>query len=860
MSIKTTQIEELWRLKDFKPNKHQAEAILFPEQKPLFITAAPGAGKTRVLLWRTVRLIVDEGVSPDKIFLSTFTEKAALQLREGLKELLGLAANLTGQKYDLARMYVGTIHSNCQKIISDRNFSVGGARRHAPQVLDELGQYFYIKDYTFFKEMLVAAGIDDSDPMATNLSINSFLGDSRHKTSKSRHYAIVNFISLFNRLSEELADPASLVSTDPFINQLYACYKFYKDSLTSKKKTDLSLLQSEALNLINSRPENSKFFQHVIIDEYQDTNTVQEKLVFALASGTKNLCVVGDDDQALYRFRGATVENFVDFPERCNKFYLIAPHKISVTTNYRSVPHIVKHAHAYIHKTNWKHEAKEYRINKTVTPHRTGEHPAVYATTPEPPDVVAPKLAQLISDLKSKGIVNDYNQIAVLFSYLKGNPNVERLSNALEGVGVSVYKPRAGCFLDLEESLMVFGLLMEIFGRPSLTGLGSDLGDFRDWVTNACSTAQAAIAKDSLLQLFVQDKKIEIDRSRQDYLKLAALCASKSWDMKAKLTDKQLFELSSAAGISKEATRKMSSRRLLDMVQNGSPKCTFRYVLNRATFLDFGLLDLFYQFLMFDYFKGIVDKAVNGVDEGPVCNLSLISQYISRYQENVGFTGLSGYNFEDDRIVKNLFASYLFAMYRLSETEFEDKEDPFPKGRVSFITIHQAKGLEFPVVILGNLYRSDHGASPVEKLIRAEVRKDGEPLDRIVEFDTARLFYVALSRAQNLLILTHYKGRGCRMLQEFKDLLVDEKIPEIKTIKWERIEKPSAETKDLVGKSYSYTSDYLIYKRCPLNYMLFKKYGFVPARTQTMSFGSLVHNTIEDLHSHLLSAKGENGR
>ena len=122
MSIKTTQIEELWRLKDFKPNKHQAEAILFPEQKPLFITAAPGAGKTRVLLWRTVRLIVDEGVSPDKIFLSTFTEKAALQLREGLKELLGLAANLTGQKYDLARMYVGTIHSNCQKIISDRKF------------------------------------------------------------------------------------------------------------------------------------------------------------------------------------------------------------------------------------------------------------------------------------------------------------------------------------------------------------------------------------------------------------------------------------------------------------------------------------------------------------------------------------------------------------------------------------------------------------------------------------------------------------------------------------------------------------------------------------------------------------------
>lgn len=853
MATKTSLIEDLWKRKGFKPNKHQAEAILFDTPKPLFITAAPGAGKTRVLLWRTVRLIVDEGISPDKIFLSTFTEKAALQLREGLKELLGLAANITDKKYDLARMYVGTIHSNCQRLLSDRNFSAHGERRRPPQVMDELAQYFHIKGYKFFPVMLAAAGLPDS--LETNLAINKFLGDNRHKNSQSRHYAIVHLTALFNRLSEELVDPLKLKSKDPFTSQLYACYKFYKDSLTAEKKTDLSLLQSEALNLITSRSENSNIFQHVIIDEYQDTNTVQEKLVFALAAGSKNLCVVGDDDQALYRFRGATVENFVDFPERCEKYYSVTPHKIPITTNYRSLPHIIKHAHAYIHKTNWKHGTKEYRIKKTVAPDRKGEHPAVYATTPEAPVAVAPKLAQLIVDLKNRGIVNDYNQIAVLFSYLKGNQNVERLAAALEAAGVLVYKPRAGCFLDLEESLMVFGLFMEIFGQPSVIGHGADLGDFRDWVSNAASTAQVAIAKDAMLKLFIQDKKAEVTRSREDYLKLKAYCVSHSWDTKSKISDKQLFELSKITGLSKEAIRKLSSKRLLDLVQSDNPKCTFAYALNRATSLEYGLLDLFYQLLMFNYFKSIVDAAVKGADEGPICNLALITQYISRYQEDRGYAALSGYNFEDDRILRSFFNSYLFAMYRLSETEFEDKEDPFPKGRVSFITIHQAKGLEFPVVILASLYRSGHDVSPVEALIRAEIRKDGEPIDRIIEFDTARLFYVALSRAQNLLVLSHYKGRGCRVLPEFKELLADDDIPDLPKIKWSQLEKPRPASPDIVGKSYSYTSDYILYKHCPLQYMLFKRYGFVPARSQMMLFGSLVHNTIEDLHNHLLALK-----
>src|SRR5688572_89147 len=96
----------------FKPTPKQEEAILF-NGKPLFLTAGPGSGKTRVLLWRTLNLIVYQNVKPEEIFLSTFTEKAALQLRDGLRSLLALVTNETGQPFDISKMGIGTVHSIC---------------------------------------------------------------------------------------------------------------------------------------------------------------------------------------------------------------------------------------------------------------------------------------------------------------------------------------------------------------------------------------------------------------------------------------------------------------------------------------------------------------------------------------------------------------------------------------------------------------------------------------------------------------------------------------------------------------------------------------------------------------------------
>ena len=109
MAYKPTTIEELWAIKGFIPNDSQRDAILHIDG-PLFLTAGPGSGKTRVLLWRTLNLLVFHNVSPEDIFLSTFTEKASLQLKDGLRTLLGIVTNVTGKPYDISKMSIGTVH------------------------------------------------------------------------------------------------------------------------------------------------------------------------------------------------------------------------------------------------------------------------------------------------------------------------------------------------------------------------------------------------------------------------------------------------------------------------------------------------------------------------------------------------------------------------------------------------------------------------------------------------------------------------------------------------------------------------------------------------------------------------------
>ena len=852
-------IDDLFKTVGFTPNEGQREAIL-STNSPLFLIAGPGSGKTRVLLWRVLNLIVFHGIKPEEIFLSTFTEKAATQLKEGILFLLGMASNGNGKSYDISEMYVGTVHSLCQRIITDRRVSDQRTRKKAPVLLDELDQYFYVQRNRFWTEAKSALNL----PEDLYQRINRYLiSDQRYKNSQSKHLAVTNSLSLFNRLSEELLSPDRIETEadSEELRMLAGLYRFYLESLNGHgtKYVDFSLLQRDAYISLLNNPDSCNIFKHIIIDEYQDTNTIQEKIFFALAKGHKNICVVGDDDQALYRFRGASVENFVQFPERCQKYLATKPKTIELNINYRSRKTIIEFYSKFIKQENWIADPVRqtfYRLcNKKIKPCKEDNCPAVVRSSNLNSSQVAEEIADLVRKLIEQKKVSNPNQIAFLFPSLN-SVHARRMKEALETKDLKVYAPRAGRFLECPEPTAIFGLFTKVFGRPERREFGGDYKDYYDWLDNCSTIADDLLDKEKNLVYFVNDRNAELQSIVKDYRILTGILLDQGWNGNDDYDpDRHRQILASAAGLSDRAKRSIGGsifdKIVRKRIQDGS-YFKLSYIINRATSSDWNVLDLFYRLTGFSHFKAMFDLAEKGQDEGPVCNLGLTSQYLARFIDK-NSPVITGSFLEDEKFLHTFFGSYLYAIFRLGESEYEDAEDPFPKGRIPFLTIHQAKGLEFPVVVLGNPSKNNRGPQRVEEIVRPFLDGNPEPLDRSAGFDIMRMFYVALSRSKNLLIIANPQGRGTTTHTAFKSIL-DNSMPLIPIFDFSTMSPADIDEKD-ISRSYSYTSDYLAFQKCPRQYMLFRKYGFVPSRTQTMFFGNLVHQTLEDLHNRLIANK-----
>jgi len=871
-SVHELDLQNLWQATGFKPNPAQEEAIRHTDG-PLYLPAGPGSGKTRVLLWRALNLIVFHGVPPDAIYLSTFTEKAALQLREGLQVLLGDVTNRTGQAYDLTQIYVGTVHSLCRRLIMDRRFSEGRQRIRPPQLLDELGQYFHLRKRRNWTELTANVGLDPDDD---NVTIYRVFDPGFKYDSTSKHKPVVECMAFFNRLSEECVDPHSALDKiraaapellayfaqhdiDPDgLELLFRLCIQYRQSLSGRpyvSYTDFALLQQAAYDVLDGFSGSGHVFQHVIVDEYQDTNTIQERIFFKLAAGHKNICVVGDDDQALYRFRGATVENFVEFPHRCQQYLGQTPTTIPLTRNYRSRKRIVDFYTAFIEECDWRKRGRElYRVPKDIEAHRTDSAPSVIASTKGSIEGACAEIAQLVRRLLDTRKVENPNQIAFLFPTLKSK-SVGHMREALNAQNLVVYAPRAGRFLEVPEAVDVFGIFAQIFGvPPHPKDWGGDFGDFCNWMDNAKHRGAELMDADPMLDQYVRDRREEIATGVADYEALTNVVERYHWDLRAPYNLNTMKRaLHDAPGLSPRAKRIIGSRYLdriiRKRIEEGNP-FDLRYMITRATSMDWNVLDLFYRICGFQHFKHMFDLAQGGQDEGPIFNLALLSQYLTRFIDE--YTPLiSAEALQGGLFKRGFFMSYLLSLFRLGESEYEHPEDPFPKGRIPFITIHQAKGLEFPVVVLANPLRRKHKPRRVELFVYSFLeREPGEPLERMDEFDIMRLFYVALSRAKNLLVLADASRYTAKV---FRDLFKNG-VPRIPDLDLNTL--PSASIKDeKLPQTFSYTADYLQYKKCARQYMIFRKYGFAPSRTQMMFFGSLVHQTLEDLHNHLIAQK-----
>jgi len=305
-----------------KLNPQQREAVEAVDG-PLLILAGAGSGKTRVITYRIVHLIENKGVEPDSILAVTFTNKAAAEMAERVGNLLG------GRT--LRKPLIATFHSFCVRVL----------RRDIEEL--KIGGAGYKKDFAIY---------DESDQQAVVKGVMRRLGldDKQLKPS-----AVLSRISW---AKNHMLDPQELYlqSADPITEKIAHIFEEYRKELRKSNALDFDDLLLETVRLLKSsattRERYQRRYQYMLIDEYQDTNRPQYELIKLLAGPDHNVCVVGDEDQSIYSWRGADIRNILEFEKDFPEARIIR-----LEQNYRSTQAILEAASAVV-SNNLKRKGK----------------------------------------------------------------------------------------------------------------------------------------------------------------------------------------------------------------------------------------------------------------------------------------------------------------------------------------------------------------------------------------------------------------------------------------------------------------------------------------------------------------------
>lgn len=291
-------------------NEQQREAVFYTEG-PLLILAGAGSGKTRVLTHRTAYLIEEKKVNPYHIMAITFTNKAAGEMRERIDKLVG---------YGSESIWVSTFHSTCVRIL----------RRH----IDRIG---YDTNFTIYDS-------DDSKSLMKDIC--------KRLNIDTKIYKERSLLSAISSAKDELITPTEFAlrataASDYAKRKQAEVYREYQEALHKNNALDFDDLIVKTVELFQTDPEVLDYYQerfrYIMVDEYQDTNTAQFQLIRLLAGKYKNLCVVGDDDQSIYKFRGANIYNILNFEKHFSD-----AKTIKLEQNYRSTQNILDAANHVI--------------------------------------------------------------------------------------------------------------------------------------------------------------------------------------------------------------------------------------------------------------------------------------------------------------------------------------------------------------------------------------------------------------------------------------------------------------------------------------------------------------------------------
>lgn len=722
-------------------NPAQEAAIAHPLDPALMLVAGPGSGKTTVLVLRALRHILVDEVPPEEVAITTFTRKAAAELRSrlldwGLRLLahLEVAAPLATDRarikaLDINLARTGTLDSFCQDWLG--NSGAPGTPR--PVILEEFAARF-IFARRVFAPVYRAAG--NQALLAAYYAPFTF--DGRPPSTQADSVRIAGTIN--DRLVQDLANVSNYsgaAGPDVIQRQLQRqLLDQFQAHLKSNSLYNFSLISTEVLRRLQAGTVfadgsgNSTVtpIRCLLVDEYQDTNPLQEAIYLEIARGEGvSLTVVGDDDQALYRFRGATVELFTNFASRYSaQTGRQTPASIFLVDNYRSTPVIVDYFNRFV------------AHDPTYAPARVSGKPAIVATLPPSTLPVlglfrnsAIELAVEIADLtqalfapsgfkvpgtdivlhtKPEAQLGDVVYLGSTVGEISGG-NKDRLPLLLRrefaARGLAVFNPRGQALKDIRSVQILLGLVAECVDPG--TGMESTLPLSR--------VVQAAIP---------------------------------------------VWRAAALAFVATNPSPSLGSKGLSSFVMAWKQRAG-----SSAWPGDVPMLDLLYKLIV--WLPAFQHDSEHQIYLEAIMRCVTQAANFSKYDMHV-LRGAGGTH--DANSAAAVFRDFLAP---LADGVVEVDEDLLfspPRNRLSIMTIHQAKGLEFPVVLVdvGSDFERDHrmqrfrrfpdGVSPTVAMEThlapyspiGGTRTSRPEMDRTFD-DLRRLYYVAYSRPQAVLIL-----------------------------------------------------------------------------------------------------------
>lgn len=801
-------------------NDSQRKAILHGDG-PLHVTAGPGSGKTEVLICRAMKLLLVDEVQPGSILLTTFTEKAAQNLEERIIDRLDRVG--FEDAVDANEIRIGTLHALCKEIMQEY--------RHEDyanvELLDEDAQQLFMYDNCEFVDVLRGAADPEEWSSVTEAELDEGIWEHfddlrlpwRQGYPPNKWQSTDMASELFNRLSQYRTDTTNLRNAiEPAWRVCAEGLERYRETLRDNKRCDFARLLERFIEFLDS-PSGERFvegepdrnrppLEHVLVDEYQDTNPLQQELYFRLVEelDRPNITVVGDDDQALYRFRGGTVECLIQFPDRARERFDASVAEIQLKTNYRSTDDIVSWCNRYIgdHPSmQWAGaraaDKEPMVVGRNGTEDRTSVRSMLVGDGNETP---AEHAAELVEALHEEGYIDDYSQVAFLFKSTKESDKwAGNYVDALREWDIPVHNPRNKAFLERPEIQFALGSIIRIFD------LDLEGADAR-WVN---------------LQGGVRDQVEEWVDQYDDYVD--------RYD-------------------ARELDRYVENLQLeVRMAEDGES-------------LGFTALELLYRILSHEPFQGWIERA-DRPERG--MRLGRLTKLFDSFASVTGPEYL-----EKSSNATSVSTSFLASFYwtfcgYLQSSDFDEPEDPhdqIPAGFVQMMTTHQAKGLEFPVVFVCGLDAEPWTGGTYWLEDELENYADIQPVggaERRAERDEIRRFYVSYSRAEEDLVLLGPEGSTSDLsLGHSPD---GEPLDEEWFSGERELETPDDFLEDVDGdigplndtnlkRRYSITGDVLAYRRCKRQYGYYNEMGFAPNHVTQLFFGRVVHETLDRAHRH----------